>query len=112
MFQQLLQLLLISIWPLIQLFLLGPIPFDPIFDSPKYQFQKNSLGTGPATPYTPKHNSKQHNTDHRDQHPKYENIEILGIEKASKNGKLSINNVEHQKWFTIYFYERCREQEQ
>src|SRR5690606_28874791 len=101
--QKLLPSLDIGIRTFIQFFLLGPVPFDLVFDPSEYELHKYGLRTGPTTPYTAIDSSKQDDTDQYDQHPKKEDMKVLWVKDVTKDGELPFNDVEHQERVSVYF---------
>ena len=103
----------IRIWTLISFLLLIPIALDKVFDPTEYEFHKDRLRTGPATPNTTIYCSKQHNTDHNDQHPEKEDVHILRQENIPKDGEFSFYDVKHQERISIYLDKwSCKKKQQ
>src|SRR5690606_20805694 len=84
MFKQFFPSFGIRIRAFIQLSLLCPVTLDQVFNTPKDQFHKYCLRTGPPAPYSSKYRRKQDNTDHDNQRTKHEDMQILRVKYITK----------------------------
>src|SRR5690606_2510957 len=102
MFQALLHVFGGGIRTVVQLFLLGPIAFDPKFNPAEYQLHEDGLRAGPPAPYAPINGGKQYDAYQRDQHAEHKDVEVLGPENIAEQDELALNDIEQEEWLATH----------
>jgi len=80
--------------PGIQFFLAVCISIYPVFDPPEEHLHEDSLGAGPAAPYSSVSDSEQDDKDHQGDHSYEEDVEILGPELHTEYDKSPVEKIE------------------
>src|SRR5690606_26598531 len=102
MFQALLHVFGGGIRTVVQLFLLGPIAFDPKFNPAACQPHEDGLRAGPSAPYAPINGGKQYDAYQRDQHAEHKDVEVLGPENVAEQDELALNDIEQEEWLATH----------